>query len=291
MSASGRVGSAGSEIGHGVRRCAALLAAVAAACIWLTACTAVDETAGSGAASRDNVDRSPLPESSEESDARRRARIRLELGASYYQQGNFKVALDELRQALAADPDYAPAYGMIGLVYMAIGETARADENFLRGLRLSPSDSDLNNNYGWFLCQTGKARESLDYFARALRNPLYATPAKPLHNAGICAQRTGDTAAAESYFLRSFQVDPSNPVAMFNLAELFLKRGDIERARFHSQRLVANFDPSPEILWLALRIERKAGNRDVQASLESQLRRRFPASAEAAKLAKGEFED
>lgn len=273
----------------GLRWCAALLATLV--CLGLTACTGLDERAGAGADARDGVDRSPLPESNEESDARRRARIRLELGASYYQQGNFKVALDELRQAVSADPDYAPAYGMIGLVYMAIGENARADENFLRGLRLAPADSDLNNNYGWFLCQTGKARESLDYFARALRNPLYTTPARPLHNAGICALRLGDTAAAESYFLRSFQVDPSNPVAMFNLAELFLKRGDIERARFYSQRLVANFDPSPEILWLALRIERKAGNRDVQASLESQLRRRFPASGEAAKLAKGEFED
>lgn len=282
-------GATAAPVGSGARRLAALL--MAAAGLWLASCTAVDQTAGAGAASRDNVDRSPLPESTEESDARRRARIRLELGASYYQQGNFKVALDELRQAVSADPDYAPAYGMIGLVYMAIGETARADENFLRGLRLAPGDSDLNNNYGWFLCQTGRARESLDYFTRALRNPLYATPAKPLHNAGICAQRLGDSAAAESYFLRSFQVDPSNPVAMFNLAELFLKRGDIERARFYSQRLVANFDPSPEILWLALRIERKAGNRDVQASLESQLRRRFPASGEAARLAKGEFED
>ncbi len=259
----------------------------------MVACTTTTETVrgGAGSAPGDTSLRSPQPDASEESDARRRARIRLELGAGYYQQGNFKVALDELQAAVTADPEFAPAYGMIGLVYMAIGENARAEENFQRGLRISPADSDLNNNYGWFLCQTGKPRESLDYFARALRNPLYTTPAKPLHNAGICALRMGDRAAAEGYFQRSFQVDPSNPVAMYNLGELLLRRGEIERARFYSQRLTGNFEPTPEILWLALRVERKAGNRDAQASLESQLRRRFPESREASLLAKGDFED
>jgi len=229
--------------------------------------------------------------STEESDQRRRARIRLELGASYYQQGNYAVALEELRQALAIEPDYAAVHGMLGLVYMDLNERARAEESFQRALRLAPNDSDLLNNYGWFLCQTGRERQSIDHFQRATRNPLYPTPARPLHNAGICLLRVGDTAAAEGYFRQAFQLDPRNAVAMYNLSEIYLQRRDIERARFYSQRLVTSFEPSAQVLWLALRVERAAGNRDGEAAYALQLRRRFPTSPEATLLNSGKFGD
>ncbi len=242
----------------------------------------VSDTAGPNAA---------LPAGGEESDLRRRARIRLELAASYYQQGNYKVALDELRQSLGIDPEYAAAHGMLALVYMDLGDRPRAEESFLRALRIAPDDSELNNNYGWFLCQTGRERESIARFRNALRNPLYQTPAKPMHNAGICSLRMGDETAAEAWFQRSFQADPSNPVAMYNLGELYLKRGDIERARFFARRLTGSFEPTAQVLWLALRVERLAGDRDAEASLAAQLRRRFPESAEAGRLAAGRYGD
>jgi len=226
-----------------------------------------------------------------ESDARRRAAIRLELAAGFYQQGNYQQSLEEIRQALSIDPGYAQAFGLLGLVYMDLGERSRAEEGFQRALRLAPDDSEILNNYGWFLCQTDRPKESIPQFMAALKNPLYPTPSRPLHNAGICSRRAGDDAAAESYFLRSFQLDPKNPVAMYNLAELSLKRGNVERARFYSQRLTTLYAPSAETLWLAIRVDRKAGDRDSVASLSSQLRRQFPASQEANLLQRGAFGD
>ena len=76
------------------------------------------------------------------SEQRRRARIRLELAATYYQQANYAVALQELRQALEIDPNYAQALGMLGLVNMDLGENARAEESFQRALQLNPRDGD-----------------------------------------------------------------------------------------------------------------------------------------------------
>jgi len=226
-----------------------------------------------------------------ESEQRRRAQIRLELGAGHYQQGNYAQALEELRSALAADPDYAQAYGLLGLVYMDLNDRARAEESFERALRLAPADSELLNNHGWFLCQTDRPREALARFETVLKDPLYATPARTLHNAGICSLRLGDEAAAEMYFQRSFQIDPRNPVAMYQLGLLYLKRGELERALFHSRRLLAGFAPSAETLWLAIRVDRKAGDADSVARLSSQLRRQFPASNEANLLQRGAFGD
>ncbi len=232
-----------------------------------------------------------IPQPTNETEQRRRARIRLELAANYYQQGNFSVALDELRHALEVDPGYAAAYGVLGLVYRDLGDLDRAEDSFRRGLQLAPADPELNNNYGWFLCQTGRERQSIEYFQRALKDPLYATPAKPLHNAGICSLRMGDETAAEGYFQRAFQVDPSNAVAMFNLGALYLKRGQLDRAQFYSQRLLSTYEPTAQTLWLALKIARARGDGTGQASLAAQLRRRFPSSPEAGLLADGKFDD
>lgn len=263
---------------------------LAAACALLLAgCVTTERVQGSASGMQDQP--SSMAATGDESDQRRRARIRLELGASYYQQGNFNVALEELRQALAIEPDYAAAHGMLGLVYMDLGERARAEESFQRALRLAPGDSELSNNYGWFLCQTGREKESIGHFMKAQGNPLYTTPARPLHNAGICSLRMGDVAAAESYFQRAFQVDPRNAVAMFNLGEIYLKKREIERARFYAQRLGSTFEPNAQVLWLMLRVERAAGNKEGEAGFALQLRRRFPTSPEAGLLASGKYGD
>jgi type IV pilus assembly protein PilF len=226
-----------------------------------------------------------------DADTRRRAQIRLELATGFYQQGNYAQALEELRTAISVDPNNAQAYGLLGLVYMDLGDRQRAEESFQRALRIAPEDPELLNNYGWYLCQTDRPRESIAQFQAALKDPLYATPARPLHNAGICSMRAGDAAGAEAYFQRSFQLDPRNPVAMFHLGELYLKRGDVERARFMSQRLLQSYPASAETLWLAIRVDRKAGDRDSLASLSAQLRRQFPASREANLLQRGAFGD
>jgi type IV pilus assembly protein PilF len=227
---------------------------------------------------------SVIPQSTEESDERRRARIRLELAAGYYQQGNYNVALEELRVALQLDPAYPAAFGILGLIYMDLGDKPKADESFQRALRLAPRDADLNNNYGWYLCQTGRPKESIRFFNQALEDRLYTTPAKPLHNAGICSLRAQDLTSAEAYFRRAFQVEPGNAVTNYQLALLNLNRDQFDQARFYAKRLLDNFDANSQTLYLAVCVETKAGNATGAASLAQQLRRKFSASPEATML-------
>ena len=225
-----------------------------------------------------------------EQDVLQRAAIRIDLGANYYQQRNYAVALGEANEALRLVPEFAPAHGLLGLIYMALGENDKAETSFKRGLQIRASDADLNNNYGWFLCQTKRETQSISYFLNATRDPLYTAPSKAFHNAGICSMRTGKDAEAEGYFQRAFQLDPGNPVAMFNLAELHLRRGDFPKAQFHAQRLLATYEPSAQTLWLAVRVQRKIGDKDQTASLASQLRRLFPDSSEVTLLMQNRYE-
>ena len=253
-------------------------------------------TGGSGAdkpAAQDagaaNVDIQNRP--SAETEQRKRANIRMQLAINYYQDGKFNVALDELKQALTMDPNYADAHGVLALVYMELREPALAEQSFQRALQLEPSNSDLNNNYGWYLCQNGRERESLAYFETALKNPLYRQPAKPLQNAGVCAQKKGDAVAAENYFLRSFELDPTGTVAALNLAEIYYGRKDLTRSRFYVGQINASPAATAASLWLGIRIERQLGNRANQSGLEIQLARLFPESREAQLEKRGAYGD
>lgn len=227
----------------------------------------------------------------EESDARRRARIRMELGIGHFQEGRFAVALDELKQALTIDPTFADAIGVLALVYMELGEIRLAEQSFSRAMTLKPNDSDLNVNFGWFLCSTGRERQAFDYFMRATRNPLYTQPALPWQNAGVCAFRIKDIAAAERYFARSFELDPGGVIAALGLARIYLDRGEFERARFYVANVNRGPAAHPSSLWLGLKIERRLGNHVDEANLASRLERSFPNSPEASALARGAYDE
>lgn len=226
----------------------------------------------------------------EPSSPRNRARIHTELGTLYYMRGSMNVALEELRTAVAADPSYATAHGALGLVYMELRENEIAEHSFRRALELAPEDPDINHNYGWFLCQIGRAGESAPYFKRALDNPLYATPARTLAAAGTCAMRAGDLAGAEDRLQRALRIDPDMPIALLRTAELRYRQGRYNEARRMLQRYAAVAQPNAESLWLGVRIERRLGVRAEELSYANQLRRRFPDSPEYLKLQRGEYD-
>jgi len=232
-----------------------------------------------------------LPTASDHTDSQKRARIRLQLAIGYYEQRQYQVALDEIKQALQADPNLADAFSVRALVYMDMGEIRLAEENFLQAMRLAPHNPDLSNNYGWFLCQNGRPRDAIPQFELALKNRSYQSPAKALNNAGVCSLKLQDQAAAERYFQQAFQIEPGNPSVNLNLARIYYERRDYDRARFYVNRLIKDEIFGADVLWLAIRIEQKRGDKAAVASLATQLRRRHPNSAEYAFFQRGAFDE
>lgn len=226
----------------------------------------------------------------EVSGARNRARIHTELASLYYSRRNMGVALDELRIAAKSDPSYAPIYSMFGLVYMELRERRLADENFQRAISLSPNDPDINHNYGWYLCQSEREQESVEYFLRAIRNPLYQKPWRSYSAAGLCLLRIDKVADAEQLFERALKLNPNEPRSNLQMGAIRYREGDYDKAQDWVRRFGRVSPPNAESLWLSIRIQRKLGQRLNEASLASQLRRRFPGSPENQKLQRGEYD-
>jgi type IV pilus assembly protein PilF len=226
----------------------------------------------------------------ESGDPRNRARIHTELAALYYGRGSMAVALEELRVAVAADESYAQAHAMFGIVYMDLRENRLAQASFERALELSPTDPDINHNFGWFLCQTGRAPDSARYFLQAVKNPLYPTPWRSYAAAGVCALRTNNVKDADDYFQRALKLEPDEPTALLQLGQIRYRQNNLEEARRLVSRVNRLLAPTAESLWLAVRIERKLGERAAEQSYAIQLRRRFPSSAEFQALQRGEYD-
>lgn len=233
----------------------------------------------------------PVSQQAATTETRNRAKIHTELGSLYLQDQRFGVALEEARVALAADSSYAPAYNLLGLVHMFLAENGPAEENFQRALRLAPQDPEINNNYGWFLCQSGREKQSIDHFMVAVKNPLYATPGRPLTNLGVCHMRLQDDRAAEESFLRALRADNgANPQALYGLGEIYYRAGRHNDARRVLADLHKLTEPNAQSTWLALLVERKVGDREAEARHMSTLRRKFQGSPEYQKLMQGQYQ-
>ena len=250
----------------------------------LGGCAASSES-GPGSARGDIVTESDEPE------ARRRARIRLELAVGYFEQGQTTIALDELKQSIAADPNFAQAYNLRGLVYMRLNDPRLAEDSFRRALAINPRDGDVLHNYGWLLCQQSRFGESHKALAQAIAMPLYGGRAKSWMAQGLCQMKAGQGAEAELSFQRSYELDAANPVTGYNLASLLYLRGELVRAQFYVRRLNNSELANSESLWLGIKVERRLENREAVQQLAGQLRKRFAQSRELGSFERSAFDE
>ena len=227
----------------------------------------------------------------EKQDAQKRASIRMQLAISYYQQGQYKVALDEIKHALAIYPDLVDAYSVRALIFMDTGEKQLAEDNFQYAMKLAPGNLDISNNYGWFLCQNKREKEGLVYLEKVLQSTSYTAPSKAYNAAGMCSLNMGDSVSAEKYFLQGFRIDPANAGLNTNLARVLFLRGEYAKARFYIGRVIQQDVLTADVLWLAIKIERKLGDEAALNSLSAQLRKRYPDSTEFSLLQRGSFDE
>lgn len=217
-----------------------------------------------------------------------RARIHTELATQYFIRGQYGIALDEARIAIKAKRDFGPAYNTLAMINAELKEDDAAESAFRDGLDYQPADSDLNHNYGWFLCQRGRAKDSIKYFRAALKNPLYPSPEKALVSAGVCSMRAGDIEAANVFFDKALLIKPDYPPALWHLAEENFKAGKPGDARRNLLRYHRVAGETAQSLWLGARVERRLGDKDAEMNYANKLKQQFPESREAAEMLNGQ---
>ncbi len=226
-----------------------------------------------------------------EADKKKRAAVRLQLAANYYQSGQLQIAIDTVNAAIALDPSSAQAYGLLGMMQLDAGQTDQSKVNFDHALALEPKNPELNNNYGWYLCQTGHEAESIAYFERAVADPLYQTPVRALQNAGICELRLHQDVLAEQYLQRALRADGTSPMVKFQLAQMYLHERRFDRCDFYFGLLSGSVESTADTLWLGARIAHAKGDKNAERSYKDQLQARFPNSPQADAMHHSRYDD
>lgn len=248
------------------------LALSAALCIALAACT----PAGGSTQVKDSA-------SNKREDA---ARVRVELGQRYMQQGKFELAQENLQKALEYDAGYVDAHTVYGVLLEQLGKPREAGEHYARAAELAPKSGAVNNNYGQFLCSSGRYAEAQKYFARAMEDPFYKTPDVLYTNAGACLLNNDKTQLdqAENDFRRALEANPRNASALYLMARTLYAKYDFFHARAFIQRFEALGQPNPDALLLARDIEVKLGHSDGVREYTQRLREQFPDTPQAHSL-------
>jgi type IV pilus assembly protein PilF len=211
----------------------------------------------------------------------------MQMAIEYMRLNNLARARDRIERALSQDPDNANVQETAGLVYERLNEMAKAQRAFSTAARLGKQDPGIQNSYAGFLCRTGKAAAGEKLFVEVARNPAYQTPEVALVNAGVCVSGSGDVVDAERYFNSALKVRPNMPEAMLQLGNLQFDRGDTEQSLALVKRYLAVNPPTPDILWLGYRAERKLGDTTAAASYARRVQTEFPDSEQARTIRAG----
>jgi tetratricopeptide (TPR) repeat protein len=124
------------------------------------------------------------------------------LGVAYHVQGEIGLAIEEYREALRINPDYADAYSNLGAAYYAQGEVDLAIKSWEDALRIDPS-----------LAQTH-------------------------HNLGVAYKAQGMLALAVNELEKALRIDPNDADTHFSLGESYQIQGKAEKAVECYQRFI-----------------------------------------------------
>lgn len=139
-------------------------------------------------------------------------------------QGRVEEAIPLLEDVINEYPDYAPAYGILGSIYVEIGYPESAIELLEQAKELEPND--FKARY-WLGCALGRAfqlEEGISELKAADR--LKPNDDEILRNIGWMTCMSGDAEEGRKILLRSIEIDPTNALTYNDMAASYMYTND-----------------------------------------------------------------
>ena len=217
------------------------------------------------------------------------SQIKIQLAIEYMNVQDYRSAIEAIEQSLASNNRNLNAWMTRAEIYHYLKMTDKAEESYQRALSINPSSAEVNNNYGWYLCNTvGRISDAIPRFDIALKDPTYPTPFVAYYNKGICTARLGQYAQGEALLKQSIAANPGFIVANKELARLKMNEGQVSAAdgffRIYQSQVQ---QLSADDLLLGWQISQRLGQTQAAAEYEMQLRANFPYSDELNKITTG----
>jgi tetratricopeptide (TPR) repeat protein len=165
----------------------------------------------------------------------------LNAALGYHQRGQLEQAARAYQAILAADPEHADAWHLLGVVAHQQGDHARAVEHITRAIALWPGEASFHSN----LAEAYRALGQFDRAAGCCRVALRLQPDYPeaANHLGLALLAQGKTEAAVAQFREAVRLRPDFAMLHNNLGTALRQRGDKAEAAVHFRRAV-RLDPA-----------------------------------------------
>jgi tetratricopeptide (TPR) repeat protein len=111
---------------------------------------------------------------------------------------------------------------------------AEAMDEFQTALRISPNDSDAENNIGAALLQNGELDDAIDHLLKAIQNR--ASNADAYINLGNAYLQKREIDSAIATYSATLQLPYDHAESEYSVANAFRQKGDLENAVVHYRR-------------------------------------------------------
>lgn len=189
----------------------------------------------------------------------------LKLGGAHLAAGRLDHAAKAAAAVLQVEPKNPDGMHLIGLVALAKGDTAKAEQLIAAAAALMPHHVNVWVNLGNAQRDQGKAKEALISYDRALSlDPAYADA---YLQRGILYKDTSAYRDAAADFERLIELTPNAPAPYLRAAENASKRGHYREAIAYCERGLAILKPAPPALLAFL-----ASTHELITNLEEAIR-------------------
>jgi tetratricopeptide (TPR) repeat protein len=174
-----------------------------------------------------------------------------------YDAGHFAEAAVQLEKLLPSVPQSFEVHELLGLVYAAQSQDAKANEHLEKAVRLNPNSAEARTNLAANLSRLGKLGPAEEQFRKAAQ--LEPENFDANHNLGEVYVRAGKIAEATPFLEKAQRIDPSSYDNGYDLSLAYLLTGHTKDARERIHALLQQKNTA-ELHNLLAEVEEKDGN-------------------------------
>lgn len=138
------------------------------------------------------------------------------------------VTLQELRSAVANNPECAGHHLALGNTYAALHRLDEAIQSYETCLRINPKLEIAHYNLGTIYRSLGRYDEAISSFQFAIQlNSFYVDA---FMNLGLILHELGESIDGETCLKHAVQLDSNNPNLLFNLARIYDEQNKLDQA-------------------------------------------------------------
>ncbi|MCX8052780.1 MAG: tetratricopeptide repeat protein [Armatimonadetes bacterium] len=158
------------------------------------------------------------------------------LADAFFETGKKTEAVQQLNQAIKANPRFAEAYVSLGTIAASEGKLDRAASFYRKALHMNPNLVSARTNLGLMLLQQHRIHEAIELLREAVRVDRH--PAQPHYVMGAAYDKLGDIEKALKHYKTAVRIDPDLPDARVALATALIRQGELDAAQNHLQEAV-----------------------------------------------------